>query len=235
MLNLKTKMSIKYPITYTRVHQLGNKFIWGVLLIILGILFRTVWHLGPNVEYVTAASLLAGVYLGKKYAVLVPLFIMVLSDTLIGNTNIFVFTWSAYLGIGLISQIGQIGKRESKQKILGAAGLGIAASLFFYVWTNFGVWVLDSWGMYPRTMVGLLDCYIAGLPFLKLNLLGNLFFVPVSFGVVEIAKKWGLDKYIQFIYNNCICKCKRLISFFLKISFCGRTAWPKSSIKIEAN
>ena len=136
---------------------------------------------------------------------------MVISDFVIGNTNIFIFTWSAYMGIGLMGLIGQIGKRKTKQKILGATGLGIAASLFFYAWTNFGVWAMDSWGMYPKTLSGLIQCYMMGLPFLKLNLLGNLFFVPVSFGVVEMVKKWGLDKHIHIIYNDCICKHRRLI------------------------
>ena len=161
------------------------KIIGAIFLVGLGVLFRTLWHVAPNVEYVTAASLLAGAYLGRKYAVLVPFLIMVLSDTLIGNTNIFIFTWSGYLLIGLISQIGLIGKTG---KIWRATGLGIAASLFFYLYTNFGVWLLDSWEMYPRTLAGLIDCYIMGLPFLKLNLLGNLFFVPVSFGIVEGVK-----------------------------------------------
>lgn len=158
-----------------------KKLIFASFLIALGIFFRTFWHLAPNVEYVTAASLLAGAYLGKKYALLVPFTIMVLSDTLIGNSNIFVFTWSGYLLIGLMGQMGLMGKSNLKR----ATAAGVLASLFFFVWTNFGVWLMDSWGMYPRTIGGLMESYVMGLPFLKLNLLGNLFFVPVSFGVVE--------------------------------------------------
>lgn len=170
------------------------RIIGAIVLIGLGVLFRTFWHLAPNVEYVTAATLLAGAYLGKRYAVLVPLAIMVLTDTLIGNTNIFLFTWSAYLFIGYLSYLGNL-----RGKIVRAAGAGVIASLFFFFWTNFGVWALDSWGMYPKTIVGLLEAYAMGLPFLKLNLLGNLFFVPVSFGAIEMAKSlsssfWGVKR-----------------------------------------
>ena len=162
-----------------------KKIFFATILIGLAIAFRTIIHVAPNVEYVTAASLLAGVYLGKKYAVLIPFIIMVLSDTLIGNTNIFIFTWSAYVSIGLIGQMGLMGKNKI---ILRATGTGILAGLFFFAWTNFGVWALDSWGMYPRTIGGLMQAYVMGLPFLKMTLLGNLLFVPVSFGIVEFVK-----------------------------------------------
>lgn len=162
---------------------LKSKIIWVTVLIGLGILFRTLWYIAPNVEFVTAASLLAATYLGRKYAILVPFLIMVITDTLIGNTNIFIFTWSAFVIIGLA---GLVLRRLRGLKLVGGAtAMGMTSSLFFFLYTNFGVWFLDSWGMYPHNLQGLIQAYIMGLPFLKLNLLGNLFFVPVSFGIVE--------------------------------------------------
>lgn len=172
-----------------------KKILFAILLVLLGVFFRTIGHIAPNIEFVTAASLLAGAYLGRKYAILVPFVIMVLTDTLIGNTNIFIFTWSAYLAIGLL---GLWGLKDKKTKFVRATGLGIIASLWFYLWTNFGVWALDSWGLYPRTLGGLMEAYIMGLPFLKLNLLGNLFFVPVSFGIVEMVKSFYASKSGNF-------------------------------------
>lgn len=179
-----------------------KKIILAAILILLALAFRTWWHLAPNIEYVTAAALLAGAYLGKKYAILVPLIIMVLSDTLIGNTNIFLFTWSAYLIIGLAGSKYLILK--TKYLIPKATGLGITAALWFFLWTNFGVWALDSWGMYPKTLAGLINCYLMGLSFLKLNLLGNLFFVPVSFGIVEMVKSFYASKSrnLNFLFRR---------------------------------
>ena len=182
------------------------KLIMAVLLVTLGVLFRTVWHLGPNVEFVTSATLLAGAYLGKKWAFIVPVSIMAISDLTLGNTNIFLFTWSAYLIIGLTGHqllkdqkhpFGTFGKLSASKlrtsrlniknnKIFKAMGIGIGASAWFFLWTNFGVWLLDSWGMYPKTITGLIDAYIMGIPFLKYNLIGNLFLVPLSFLSVEI-------------------------------------------------
>lgn len=178
-----------------------SKIIGAIVLVGLGVLFRTAWHIAPNVEYVTTASLLAATYLGKRYALLVPFLIMVITDTLIGNTNIFIFTWSAYLTIAILGyyDIRILGAKFGKLKrVLWATKTGLFASLFFYLYTNFGVWALDSWGMYPRTLAGLIECYIMGLPFLRLNLLGNLFFVPVSFGIVEGIKAIYASKSWNF-------------------------------------
>lgn len=191
--------------------QLGNrrKIIFAFILIVLGIAFRTIWHLGDNIEFVTSSSLLAGAYLGLGWTVTVALFIMVLSDIVIGNTNIFVFTWSGYLFIGCLGYLGHLRDLKGKSRLLQATGLGIIASLWFYLWTNFGVWILDSWGMYPKTLNGLIQAYFYGLPFLKLNLLGNLFFIPVSFFIVEKCRKdikilgyWDIKKIIKSLSNS---------------------------------
>jgi len=173
-----------------------KKLLLASLLIALGVAGRTVFHFAPNVELVTLASLLAATYLGRKYALLVPFVIMVITDTLIGNTNIFIFTWMAWIMIGFS---GLILKGFQGGKLVGAAtGLGILASLFFYLYTNFGVWVLDSWGMYSRDFSGLIHCYLMGVPFLRLNLLSNIIFVPVGFSLVELVfrkeKALGLAK-----------------------------------------
>lgn len=153
-----------------------RKILFALILVALGVLFRTRWHIYPNVEFVTAGTLLSAAYLGRKWAVLVPVAIMAISDYFIGNTNIFIFTWSAYILIGLLSR-----KRAPWQN-------AIFASLFFYIWTNFGVWALDSFGMYSKDLPGLLRSYYMGLPFLRFNLIGNIFFVSVSFWIVEKLK-----------------------------------------------
>lgn len=167
---------------------MDRRFIFAGILVGLGIASRTIWHIGENVEFVTSSALLAASYLGFSYALVVPLVIMAITDLIIGNTNIFLFTWSGYLFIGYLGNLGHLSDLKKENKILRATGVGIIASLWFYLWTNFGVWLLDSWGMYPKTLGGLLQAYFYGLPFLKMNLLGNIIFVPVSFFVVEKSR-----------------------------------------------
>ena len=182
------------------------------ILIVIGVLLRTHFHLGDNVEFVTSGALVSAYYLGLGWGIVVPLTTMFLSDLIIGNTTIFLFTWSAYIIIGIAGYIlmriqnsaclparqefriqnnpfSKFRSGNLKFIIIKATGLGILASFWFYLWTNFGVWVLDSWGMYPKTIAGLIQAYAMGIPFLKFTLIGNMVFVPLSFCVMELATK----------------------------------------------
>lgn len=159
----------------------NSKFFFALTLVLLGVLSRTAWHLGDNIELVTASTLLSSGYLGLGWATVVPFIIMFITDLIIGNTNIFLFTWSGYIAIGFLGYLSHLGNIKGYKKVFLASGLGIASSLWFFLWTNFGVWMLDSWGMYPKTINGLIESYIMGLPFFKANLLGNLVFVPAAF------------------------------------------------------
>lgn len=160
-------------------------FIIASVLILLAILFRTHWHVGPNIEFVTTASFLAATYLGGAWAIIVPFSSMVISDKIIGNTNIYLFTWSAFIFIGLSDYLF-IKKFGRRKLILKQTGMGVMASLFFYLYTNFGVWFLDSFGMYTHDLNGLIKCYFMGLPFFKFNLIGNLALIPFAFVASEI-------------------------------------------------
>ena len=155
-----------------------------VSIFLLALVERVWFDLGPNIELITLATILSAFYLNKKSAFLLTLGIMALSDLLIGNSNIFLFTWS-----GFILPILAINTFKNLQvnKILSGTLAGISSNLFFFFWTNFGVWALDSWGMYPNTAFGLMSSFINGLPFLKYSLTSTLFFVPLGFLIYEIT------------------------------------------------
>lgn len=157
-----------------------KKLLCALFLIALGVMGRTVFHIFPNVEVVTLSSLLAATYLGGVYSALVPLGIMFISDSIIGNTRIFLFTWSAYILIGLFGLVLRRVRNDDLKLIGASTFFTIPSSLFFYLWTNFGVWYQ---GWYPPTLSGLMESYIMGLPFLKFNLVGNLILVPAGFGL----------------------------------------------------
>lgn len=160
----------------------------GIILVTIAILGRTVFHIAPNVEFVTVSALLAGVFIRSRYYWLVPFMTMVISDAIIGNTLIFVFTWSAFLLPAFLGRYIKQWKESPFKLMFSATASGIFFSLFFFLWTNFGVWLL---GWYPHTFQGLITSYLMGLPFLRLNLLGNLVIVPsmflMAYGVKQVA------------------------------------------------
>ncbi|MEI6886696.1 MAG: DUF6580 family putative transport protein [bacterium] len=148
--------------------------------ILIGIFTRTVLHIIPNLEFVTALSITAGVIVkNKKLAFIVPLFTMLFTDLLIGNTIIFIFTWSGFIVpvlIGVLLKKADKSLSYVKLGVLGSLG-GLISTLIFFLWTNFGVVLTTS--MYSKDLSGLIASYINAIPFVRPQLIGNLILVPL--------------------------------------------------------
>jgi len=145
-------------------------------LILIGILLRFAPH-APNFTPVAAIALFSALYLPRKYALVAPLLLMVVSDLFIGMHNVVLFTWGGfilitYLGFGLKSN-------KSFSRIMATS---LVSSIAFYIVSNFGVWVM---GWYPHTLKGLITSYIMALPFLRNFTLATLCYVAVFVGIYE--------------------------------------------------
>lgn len=145
----------------------------GLSLIALVILMRLLPH-ASNITPLYAVALFAAAVFPRRWAVAVPMAAMVTSDLAIGLHSSIAFTWSgmlvfALLGFGL----------ASKPTALRVAGSAILGSTVFFLWTNFGVWLVTP--MYAQTSAGLAQCYVAALPFFRNSLLGNVAFAGVLF------------------------------------------------------
>ena len=115
---------------------------------------------------VGTVSLFAGVLLGRQYALLVPLAVMAITDFALGNTTIFLFTWSGFVFIALLGGYARRALSPSAVSIFQLAGLGVGSVLMYDVWTNFGCWL----GWYPHTLGGLATCFTVALPFMLWHL-----------------------------------------------------------------
>lgn len=170
------------------------KTIVFIILFLLAFAERTAFDLGPNVELVTMAMIISSFYLGRNWSLWLVFLIMAASDLFIGTTSIFLFTWSGFL-------IPTVFISQKLKSMFAGTIIGLGSNLFFYIWTNFGVWLLDSWGMYSRDLAGLTMSYINGLPFLKLQLLSTLLFVPLGLLVVEFVSRFSsLTKHL-YLYK----------------------------------
>ena len=164
---------------------LQNKKIFIVLgiLILIGVTFRLLPH-PPNFTPIAALALFGGAYFSKKTAFILPMTALVISDVFIGyyNFTLMVFVYGSFL---LCAVLGIRLKKNKKWHNIGISSI-LCAFLFFLI-TNFAVWVFTPW--YAKTVLGLSQCYLMALPFLKNTLLGNLFYAAIFFGVYETALK----------------------------------------------
>ena len=157
---------------------------WRPALVVTLAALAVVWRLvradlgaPPNLELVTAATFAATILLRSRWAFVVPLAVTVVSDVVLGNTAIALFTWSAWLVVGL----GSLLARDTtgwRRAAAGGAG-GDAGARWGVAGTNFGVWLQGRGVWYPAGADGLVASYVAGLPFLRTMLLGNLVLVPL--------------------------------------------------------
>jgi len=136
-----------------------------------------------NFTPIGALALFAGAHFNdKRWAFIAPLVAMLLSDILIGFHGQMPVVYAAFavivcMGFAL----------RDKKTALRVTGASLAAATFFFIVSNFAVWVFD--GLYPMTLAGLATCYIAAIPFFQNWLVGTVFYAAVLFGGFAIIEK----------------------------------------------
>lgn len=160
--------------------KLENETILAFGLIVVAILLRLLPH-PANFAPVAAVSLFAGAKLNKKYAIWIPLAIMMVSDLFLGLHSTIAFTWGSFALIGLLGL--WLKGRDNIGNIFAGA---LTGSLLFYFVTNFGVWIATP--LYQKTLTGLLDCYVMAIPFFRNTLMSDILFAGALFGAYELAK-----------------------------------------------
>lgn len=158
-----------------------NLFI-SLSLIALIIISRLVPHLW-NVAPVAATALLAGAILPRKWALVVPLLGMLMSDFIIGFYHLPVML-TVYACFALMVLAGRFIKLNNPLYWLSGS---LASSTLFFLATNFAVWATADW--YPKTWAGLQLCYTLAIPFFRNTMLGDLVFVGVLFGGWVVVSK----------------------------------------------
>ena len=138
-------------------------------------IFRLLPHL-PNVSPVAAMALFGGAYYAdKRMAFIVPFVALFISDLLLGLHNSMIFV---YAGFALTVAIGFL--LQNRVTITNAAFAVVASSVLFFLLTNFGAWMTS--GLYAKSAEGLMQAYVAGIPFFQNSLLGNLVYAAAIFG-----------------------------------------------------
>ncbi|HEX7456647.1 MAG TPA: DUF6580 family putative transport protein [Candidatus Nanoarchaeia archaeon] len=156
-----------------------SKLVNPSLIIGLAVLARIVPH-APNFTPIAAMALFGGAYLDRRWAILVPLVAMFLSDIFIGfySPVVMISVYGSFVLTGLIG-LWLKNRKLPRTVVLAAVG----SSVLFFLITNFAVW-LGGW--YPRNLAGLVEAYTMAVPFFRNTLLGDLFYTGVFFGGYEL-------------------------------------------------
>ena len=168
----------------------------GILLIIIGVVMRLLPH-PANFAPISAIAMFGGTYLNKKYALLIPLGALFLSDLYIGlyNIKLMVSVYGSFLIVGLMGL--WLKKHKKFQNIIAVS---LLSSVIFFLITNFAVWAFSPW--YAKSWSGLMQCFYMALPFFRNTFFGDLFYVGVLFGLYEFVIYWVSKKILVKSYNT---------------------------------
>lgn len=162
--------------SYKKIYTL---ILVAVILIAFGVLMRMVPH-APNMTPIIAIGLVAGAYLGQRYAYMVPLVALLLSDLMLGFYDWRVMA-SVYISFGLIGLLGWIGRSYRSTQLY--ALFAVAGSTFFFLTTNTSVWLFSPW--YEKSLSGLLLSFELGLPFWRNMLVGDVLYTVLLVSIAE--------------------------------------------------
>ena len=160
--------------------------LYRTLLATVLILIAAALRIAPhpwNFTPVGAMAIFSGAILrDRRLAFLLPLLTLFAGDIFIGFHKLMPIVYASFLisvAIGLLLR---------SRRTIGRISLAtLAGAIQFFLVTNFAVWAFSV--TYPHTRVGLLACYVAGIPFFWSTLAGDAFYAILLFGGFALAER----------------------------------------------
>jgi hypothetical protein len=174
------------------------KWVLSAGLILMAAFSRLLPH-PYNFSPVTGMALLGGAtFASRKWAFILPIGALFLSDVcfqLFTHVPGF-YGWGQLMNYGAFALIVCLGiaalRKISVKNVILAS---LAASVLFFIISNFGVWLFAG-GISPYTYdsTGLLNTFILGIPFFGNTLIGDLVYSGLLFGAYSLIQHLILSK-----------------------------------------
>jgi hypothetical protein len=163
-----------------------NALLYRTILALAFIALAAVLRIVPhpwNFAPIGAMALFSGAMISdKRLALFFPLLTLIAGDLFIGFHKLIPLVYASILvnvALGFLLR---------DCKTLGRiAGVTLLGAIQFFLVTNFGVWLLL--GTFPKTTMGLVACYIAGVPLFWNTLASDALFVTLLFGGYALAER----------------------------------------------
>lgn len=152
-----------------------KRTILNLLLMVLSLaVYRVIPLSAQGFTPMLAVSIFAGaVILNKKWAIVLPLLSIALSDFIFqllfnkgmtATAGLYQGQWINYLLFALLVLFGFAMKKVSVKNVLL---FSVSGSLIYFVGSNFAVWATHTGFSRPMTLDGLILCYADGLAFYR--------------------------------------------------------------------
>lgn len=179
---IREKNSIQAPPDQSTRSPLPLEFCVAAMLVVVAIVSRMMPH-PPNFVAVSGVTIFAAWYFRAiPMAATIPILALLVSDLLLGfyEPALMVTVYAAALIPFALS-----GFIRRKLSAIRLSCVALAGSFGTHFALDFAVWISSGW--YEKSVAGLFQCYVSGLPFLTNRLAGDIFWTTAIFGSYLIA------------------------------------------------
>lgn len=170
--------------------KLNKQFLYSLaVLIVIASLYRIIPNRPMGFAPQIAIALFAGSILkDKKYSFVLPLLSMLISDALYeflytaGLSSIKGFYDGQLLNYILFAGLTVVGFFVNKSKPVHIAAGAVAAPTLYFLISNLLVWIGGGGYHHPKTVAGLVQTYVDGIPFYVNSIGATGLFAAILFG-----------------------------------------------------
>ena len=152
-------------------------------LIIASVAFRLLPHF-PNFTPLGATAIFTGSRGSRPWNYYLPILILFMTDMFLGFHKTMLFVYASFLITTFLAEKFL----KNKSSIIGAGTLGLVNSVIFFLITNYGVWLTTN--LYPKTLSGLMESYLMGVPFLRNMAMADVAFTVGVFAVYQATERY---------------------------------------------
>ena len=173
---VKTLSSLKNSTRYLVI-------LFAVVLLIISRSLSFIPNFTPTISLIVFISIMF-----RNHYILAFIIVLsqIISDYFLGYYSSMLFVYLAYVSIAIASK--HILKKLNFIHVIGTSCISV---LIFYLVSNYGVWQMMD--LYQYNLNGLVQCYIAGIPFLKYSLISTLLYSTTIYVLFKVT----LSKYLD--------------------------------------
>jgi len=155
--------------------------LFAVLLLIISRSLSFIPNFTPTISLIVFISIM---FRNQYILAFIIVLSQVISDYFLGYYSSMLFVYVSYVLIAIASMY--ILKELNFMRTIGTSFISV---LIFYLVSNYGVWQMMD--LYQYNLNGLIQCYIAGVPFLKYSLISTLLYSTTIYILFRVT----LSKY----------------------------------------
>ena len=128
----------------------------------------------------------------RRWAFAIPLLAFLIGDlgiwALTGKLEWAFYSEQPFVYAGILLTVAMGFLLRNRRSVLSIATTGLAASVMFFLVSNFGVWLAGEGVRYSKDLHGLVGCYTMAIPFFRNSIVSMAVFSAILFSPIALTR-----------------------------------------------